>query len=158
RQSRVSDAAVDERLLELVRGDGKLKAGAGPGAKFHMLPAGPGDVTDDGEFHFAVLGPSAASESGQPSAEARRFIDQSTGARVSRNAVVLGVPSRLGLVAARDKVRDHLAWQEVKKEGQAPDPVRAAKLQSSLKSSEDGMKSGIRQAWCVAVATGEDDS
>ena len=160
RQSRVSDAAVDERLLELVRGDAKLKAGAGPGIKFHMLPAGPGDVTDDGEFHFAVLGPSAASESGQPSAEAKRFIDQSTGARVSRNAVVLGVPSRLGLVAARDKVRDHLAWQEVKKllEGQAPDPVRGAKLQSSLKSSEDGMKSGIRQAWCVAVATGEDDS
>ena len=160
RQSRVSDAAVDERLLELVRGDAKLKAGAGPGIKFHMLPAGTSDVTDDGEFHFAVLGPSAASESGQPSAEAKRFIDQSTGARVSRNAVVLGVPSRLGLVAARDKIRDHLAWQEVKKllEGQAPDPVRAAKLQSSLKSSDDGMKSGIRQAWCVAVATGEDDS
>jgi hypothetical protein len=160
RQSRVSDAAVDERLLELVRGDAKLKAGAGPGIKFHMLPAGPGDVTDDGEFHFAVLGPSAASESGQPSAEAKRFIDQSTGARVSRNAVVLGVPSRLGLVAARDKIRDHLAWQEVKKllEGQAPDPVRSSKLQSSLKSSEDGMKGGIRQAWCVAVGTAEDDS
>jgi hypothetical protein len=43
-------------------------------------------------------------------------------------------------------------------EGQAPDPVRAAKLQSSLKSSEDGIKSGIRQAWCIAVATAEDDS
>ena len=41
---------------------------------------------------------------------------------MSRNAVVLGVPSRLGLVAARDKVRDHLAWQEVKKllEGARP--------------------------------------
>ncbi len=100
-----------------------------------MLPARPGDVSDDGEFHFAVLGPSAASESGQPSAEAKRFVDHGTGARVSRNAVVLGVPSRLGLVAARDKIRDHLAWREVKKllEGQAPDPVRAAKLQSSLK-------------------------
>jgi hypothetical protein len=36
--------------------------------------------------------------------------------------------------------------------------VRGAKLQSSLKSSEAGMKSGIRQAWCVAVATGGDDS
>jgi hypothetical protein len=50
RQFRVSDAAVDERLLELVRGDGKLKAGAGPGIRFHMLPAGPGDVTMTGNF------------------------------------------------------------------------------------------------------------
>jgi len=163
RQFRVSDAAVETRLLELVRGDSKLKAGAGPGTRFHMLPAGPADVTDDGEFHFAVLGPSAAAESGQPSAEAKRFIDQSTGAdkpRVSRNAVVLGIPSRLGLVAARDRIRDHLAWLEVKGllAGPAADPVRAAKLQSSLRSSEDDMKRGVRQAWCVAVATAEDDS
>jgi hypothetical protein len=161
RQFQVSDAAVETRLLELVRADSKLKSGGGPGTRFHMLPAGPSDVEDDGEFHFAVLGPSAASESGQPSAEAKRFIDQSKGgSRVSRNAVVLGVPSRLGLVAARDRVRDNLAWQEVKKLpiGPATDTVRAAKLLSNLKSSEDAMRGGIRQAWCVAVTTAEDDS
>jgi len=163
RQFRVSDAGVEERLLELVRAHAKLKAGAGPGTKSHMLPAGLGDVTDDGEFHFAVLGPSAASESGKPSAEAQRFIDQTTGAdkpRVSRNAIVLAVPSSLGLAAARDRIRDYLAWQEVKKllAGQAADPVRAAKLQSGLKSSEDEMRRAVRQAWCIGVTTAADDS
>ena len=163
RLSRVSDASVDERLLELVRADLKLKAGAGPGTRSHMLPAGPGDVTDDGEFHFAVLGPTAASESGKPSAEAQRFIDQTTGTdkpRVSRNAVVLAVPSSVGLAAARDRIRDHLAWQEVKKQlgGQTADLIRTAKLQSSLKSSDDDMRRAVRQAWCIGVATAEDDS
>ena len=129
KQSRVSDVAVDERLLELVKSDAKLKAGPGPGARAHMLPAGPGDVEDDGDFHFAVLGPSAASESGKPSAEAQRFIDQTTGTdrpRVNRNALVLAVPSALGLSAARDRIPDDLAWREVEKmlAGQAMDPVR----------------------------------
>ena len=163
RQSRVSDAAVEERLLELVKSDAKLKAGPGPGARAHMLPAGPGDVEDDGDFHFAVLGPSAASESGKPSAEAERFIRQTTGAdkpRVNRNALVLAAPSALGLSAARDRIRDHLAWREVEKmlAGQAMDPVRAAKLRAGLKSSEDDMRRAVRQAWCIGVATAEDDS
>ena len=57
RQFRVSDPSVEERLLELVRGDAKLKAGAGPGTKSHMLPAGPGDVTDDGEFPLRCARP-----------------------------------------------------------------------------------------------------
>src|SRR5262249_53338625 len=69
RQYQVPATADEVRVLELVRADAKLKASAGPGTKFHMLPAGPADVTDDGEFHFAVLGPAAASESGQPSVE-----------------------------------------------------------------------------------------
>jgi hypothetical protein len=128
-----------------------------------MLPAGPGDVTDDGEFHFAVLGPTAASESGKPSAEAQRFIDQTTGAdkpRVSRNAVVLAVPSALGLANARDRIRDNLAWLEVKKmpASQTTDVVRTAKLQSSIKSTEEEMRRAVRQAWCIGVATAEDDS
>lgn len=163
RQFHVPDSAVEERLLELVRGDAKLKAGAGPGTRSHMLPTSPGDVADDGEFHFAVLGPSAASESGKPSAEAQRFVEQTTGAdkpRVNRNAVVLAVPSSVGLAAARDRIRDHLAWQEVKRQlgAQAPDPVRASKLQSSLKSSDDEMRRAVRQAWCIGVATAVDDS
>jgi hypothetical protein len=163
RQFRVSDPAVEEKLLELVRADAKLKAGAGPGTKSHMLPAGPGDVTDDGDFHFAVLGPSAACESGKPSAEAVRFVDQTTGAdkpRVSRNALVLGVPSAIGLAAARDRIRDHLAWLEVRKllAGQPADALRSAKLQAGLKTSEDEMRRGVRQAWCIGVATAADDT
>ena len=68
------------------------------GARVHNLPVKPSDIDDDGEFHYAVLGPSAASMSGNPSAEARRFIDETTSPdrpRVYRNAVVLAVPSRI---------------------------------------------------------------
>ena len=163
RQFRVPEPSVDEKLLELVKADQKLKAGAGPGSKSHMLPAGAGDVTDDGEFHFAVLGPSAASESGKPSAEAERFIKQTTGAdkpRVNRNAIVLGVPSSVGLVAARERIRDHLAWQEVKGllAGQPPDSLRTAKVQAEITTSNDSMRRAVRQAWCIAVTTAEDDS
>lgn len=35
----------------------------------------PNDITDDGDFHYAVLGPRAASTPNSPSAEARRFLD-----------------------------------------------------------------------------------
>ena len=163
RQLRVGEPAVDDKLLDLVRNDAKLKATAGPGTKFHMLPASAGDVADDGEFHFAVLGPSAAAESGKPSAEAVRYIDQTTGSdkpRVNRNALVLGVPSSVGIAAARDRIRDFLAWQEVKSllSGHPQEAVRTAKLQASLKSSEDAMRQAVRQAWCIGVATAEDDS
>ena len=67
----------------------------------------PKDIEDDGEFHYGVLGPKAASDSGKPSAEARRFIDEKTGAesqRVYRNAVVLAAPSRDGLDVVRNAI------------------------------------------------------
>ena len=63
----------------------------------HNLPDRPRDISDDGDFHYAVLGPTAASESGKPSAEARRFINETTTSdrpRVNRNAIVQAVPSR----------------------------------------------------------------
>ena len=80
-----------------------------------------------------------------------RYIDQTTGSdkpRVNRNALILGVPSSVGIAAARDRVRDFLAWQEVKSllSGHPQEAVRTAKLQASLKSSEDAMKQAVRQA------------
>ena len=63
-----------------------------------------------------MLGPKAASASGKPSAEAKRFLDETTGPekpRVFRNAVVIAVPSREGLEMARNRVLDYLAWEEV---------------------------------------------
>ena len=61
-------------------GASRLTEGArGAGVKVHVLPARPSDIEDDGEFHYAVLGPKAASESGKPSAEARRFLDETSG-------------------------------------------------------------------------------
>lgn len=104
---RVSPDLVEAKLLDEI---GKLKnltAGASAaGAKVHTLPERPKDIEDDGEFHYAILGPKAASDSGKPSSEARRFIDETTSSdrpRVYRNAVVLAVSSRDGLEAARAK-------------------------------------------------------
>jgi hypothetical protein len=45
----------------------------------HSLPKRPSDIEDDGEFHFAILGPRATSDSGKPSTDARRYIDETTG-------------------------------------------------------------------------------
>ena len=72
---------VEAKLLDEIEKLKSLTAGAGPaGARVHILPEKPRDIEDDGEFHFAVLGPKAASDSGKPSAEARRFLDETTGA------------------------------------------------------------------------------
>ena len=82
-----------------------------------MLPTRPADIEDDGEFHYAVLGPKAASN-GKPNAEAKRFIDETTGPdkprAQNRNAVVLAVPSKEGIDVAREKVRDLLGWEKVR--------------------------------------------
>ncbi len=95
----------------------KLTEGAsGLGVRTHTLPDKPSDIEDDGKFHFAVLGPEAASESGKPSAVAKRFIDETTSAakpRVYRNAVILAVPSKDGLDMMRSRIADLLAWEQV---------------------------------------------
>src|SRR5260370_41294251 len=81
----------------------------------HKLPVRPKNITADGSFPYAVLGPDTASASGSPSAEARRFLDQTTGPdrpRVYRNAVVLAVPSREGLEVARSRIKDYLGGEE----------------------------------------------
>ena len=64
-----------------------------------------------------MLGPKAASDSGKPSAEARRYIDETTGPdkpRTNRNAVVLAVASRDGIEAARTRIKEYLGWEEVR--------------------------------------------
>ena len=92
-RQRVSADAVEERLVAAIRKAKSLTEGAtAAGAQVHLLPQQPADLPDDSRFRFAVLGPDAASESGKPSAAARRFLDETTGAdrpRVHRNTVVL---------------------------------------------------------------------
>jgi hypothetical protein len=98
----------------------------------HTLPDRPRDIENDGDFHFAILGPKAASDSGKPSAEARRFIDVTTGPdrpRTFRNAIALVVLSRDGLDAARTRVREYLGWEEVRNQlkGQLDVPLARAR-------------------------------
>ena len=158
-RNQIADAAVEDALEKEIGGAKNLtEGGRAAGAKVHVLPAKPADIEDDGEFHYAVLGPSAASESGKPSAESKRFIEQTTGperprAR-NRNAVVLTVPSRQGLEMARDKVRDYLAWSKVREALKGRDDIdatAAVRLEGNLKAARNEMSSQIVMAWCIAV-------
>ncbi|MFZ0890375.1 MAG: DUF499 domain-containing protein [Candidatus Binataceae bacterium] len=162
---RVSAEVVEARLMDEI---GKLKsltAGASAaGAIVHGLPKRPNDIEDDGEFHFAVLGPRAASDSGKPSAEAKRYIDETTGPdkpRNYRNAVVLAVPSRDGIEAARNRIRDYLGWEEVRVQlkeqlkGQELDPIRDATLSASISGGRSKITEAIQQAYCIVVTVSE---
>jgi len=136
------------------------------GVRVHTLPSKPKDIEDDGLFHYAILSPSCASESGKPSAEAKRFIDETTGPekpRVYRNAVILVVPSKDGIEVARARVRDYLAWEivfdEVKqqqKDGNV-DPARASTLRMNIDTAKGRIPDAIRQAYCIVVTVSEKD-
>ena len=120
RQVESDKGLIAVRLDKAIRDVKKLTEGAqGLGVRVHQLPDKPADIEDDGKFHFAVLGPDAASESGKPSAAAKRFIDETTSAakpRVYRNAVILAVPSKDGVEMVRGRIADLLAWEQVESE------------------------------------------
>ena len=109
--AQISDEVVRARLVEEIGKTKALTSGASAsGVRVHTLPTRPRDIEDEGLFHYAVLPPSAASGSGKPSAEAKRFLDETTGAakpRVFRNAVLLVAPAKDGLEVAQKRVRDY---------------------------------------------------
>lgn len=122
----------------------------------HTLPAHPRDVDDDAELHFAVLAPEAASEAGRPSTYARRFALQHTGEdkpRVYRNNAVFAVPSESLLTAAREAIRDALAWREVRamKDFQNAPPLRVQQLSNRLRDAEGEVPHRIHDAYCLVV-------
>ena len=159
--TRVPPALVESQLIDAIEKRKTLTAGAAAaGAKVHNLPERPRDIADDGEFHYGILGPKAASESGKPSAEARRFIDETTAAdrpRVYRNAVVLAVPSRDGLDAARTRIREYLGWVEVREQlkDQPIDPLREQLLASETESARRRIPDAITQAYSIVVTVNE---
>ncbi len=161
--NRVPPTLVESQIVEHIAKLKALTTGASAaGAKVHNLPEKPSDIGDDGEFHFAVLGPKAASESGKPSAEAKRFLDETTAAdrpRVYRNATVLVAPSRDGLDATRARVREYLGWEEVRSQlkDQPIDPVREQMLSSETAAARRRIPDAIHQAYSIVVAVGEDN-
>ena len=160
-RQRVSAEAVEERLVAAVRKTKSLTQGANAaGAQVHLLPQQPADLPDDSRFRFAVLGPQAASESGKPSATARRFLDETTGTdrpRVHRNTVVLAAPSREGLDAARTAARNLLGWEEVQSQlnegGHAVDLVQQQRLKARLRDAGARLPEAVRQAYGIVVTT-----
>lgn len=154
---------VDEVLGGELRKAKQLTEGArAAGAKSYLLPAQPSDIPDDGNFHYAVLGGDAASESGNPSQIAKRFIDETTGSdrprARNRNTVVLVVPSQDGLDAVRQKVRDYLGWNKVREmlEGQDDiDDGAKVRLTAGQRKAKDEMAAQIVTAWCIAVTVND---
>jgi len=166
-RQRIQQELVTPLLLDRITEFGKAKNlgedARTAGVRLHVLPKAPNDVEDDGAFHFAVLGPAAASSAGTPSREAVRYLTETTSSerpRVNRNAVILVVPSSEGLDAARNAIGDALAWQEVQaqieKQGQDIDPIRLATLDAELKKAQDRIPQTIRQAYCVVVTMNKD--
>ena len=159
--NRVTAELVEQMLLTEIQRTKSLTQGAtGAGARVHTLPERPRDIEDDGNFHFAILGPQAVSDSGKPSAEARRFIDETTGPdrpRTRRNATVLVAPSRDGLDAARASIREYLGWEEVRRQldGQTQDLVREGMLAAWTKQAHKRVPDAIRQAWSVVITVNQ---
>ncbi len=160
-RQRVSGDAVEVRLEEAIRKARSLVEGASAaGASVHLLPASPKDVGDDGRFRYVVVGADAASGSGRPSPLARRFLDETTGPnrpRVHRNAVVLAVPSRDGVDAARGAVRSLLGWQEVQAQlsRHRVDPIQGQRLRRRLEEARGRVPEVVRQAYSVVVTRNE---
>jgi hypothetical protein len=159
--ARVLPELVEARLLDEIGKLKSLSAGASAaGARAHNLPDRPSDIEDDGEFHYAVLGPRAASEPGKASAEASRFLGETTSPkrpRTYRNAVLLAVPSRDGLEVARSRIREYLGWEEVRAQlkDQEIDPIRAETLNASLEAARKRIPEAIQQAYCIIVTVSE---
>ena len=159
--TRVSPQLVEAQIVNAIEKLRALTSGAAAaGAKVHNLPERPRDVADDGEFHYAVLGPQAASESGKPGTAARRFIDETTAPdrpRVYRNAVVLAVPSRDGLEAARRRAREYLGWEEVRDQlkDQPIDPIREQMLINETEAARKHVPGAVKQAYSVVVTVDE---
>ena len=161
--TRVSPPLVESQIITAIGNLKALTSGASAaGAKVHNLPERPRDIADDGEFHYAVLSPQAASESGKPSTEAKRFIDETTAPdrpRVHRNAVVLAVPSREGLDAARRRAREYLGWEEVRDQlkNQPIDPIREQMLINETEAARKHIPGAIRQAYSLVVTVNENN-
>ena len=168
----INDDVVKARLIEEIQKAKTLTSGASAlGVRVHTLPTKPKDIEDDGQFHYAVLPPSAASDSGKPSAEAKRFLDETTGSdkpRVFRNAVLLLAPDRDGLEVAQARVRDYLAWAKVMddlvpkndEEKKQKGPVDVARLQTlkiNIDKAKAKMPEAIRQAYCIVVTVSDKD-
>lgn len=164
---RVSDDIVRSRLLDEIGKVKSLTAGASAaGVRVHTLPARPRDIEDDSQFHFAVLAPSAASDSGKPSPDAKRYLDETTGPekpRVYRNAVLLLTPSKDGLEVAAARVRDYLAWEQVRtdlKEQEKDGNMDVARMQTlaiNIDKAKGRIPEVVKQAYCIVVTVSEKD-
>ena len=162
-RGKVPPEAIEAQLDNQIRACKSLVDGIPPGVhKPYLLPDHPRDIGGKGEFHYAILGPKAASMPGNPSEEARRFLDQKNGPnnpRTDRNALILAVPSIDGLRVVENAIRDVLGWQSVEErlKGQEVDETRKQLLQREKKQAQNHLNEMVRQAYCIAVTVDYND-
>jgi hypothetical protein len=155
--TRVLPDLVEMKLTEFISKERRLTAGGSQaGARVHNLPQRPRDVEDDGEFHYVVLGPAAASEVGKASNEARRFVKETTSPdrpRTYQNAILLLSPSRDGLELLRNRVQDYLGWEEVNNlpETKAFDDLHMALLKGYTEEARRRIPDSVVQAYNIVV-------
>src|SRR5712691_11500875 len=159
---RILPELIQERLLEEIGKLRSLKDGAsGAGARVHTLPERPRDIEDDGGFHYAVLGPRAVSDYSRTSAEAKRFLEETTASdrpRVYRNAVVLAGPSRDGLEVSENCIREYLGWEDIRaqlKEQHVDDPIRLETVRVSSEKARKIIPDAIQQAYSIVVTVSD---
>ena len=158
RAARSGGAAARSRYREAEASDGGIGSGGGQGSTRCLRALVTSKTT--ASFTTPFLDRRAVSESGKPSLEAWRFIDETTGPdrpRANRNAVVLAVPSRDGLDAARTRIREHLGWQEVRDQlkAQPIDPIRDQMLTNETETASRHVPEAVRQAYSIVVTVNE---
>jgi len=161
-RNRVSRESIDYQLNDVfmnLKDNLVDKTLSGLGAESHWNPKDPSDIGDNVKFHFAVLSPNAASEENQPSAEAKRFIEEGSSAdrpRVHRNGVVLLVPSQRALEQVRLHIQEYLGWLAVASQlkleamGEA-DPLRTELIENNQKQSLNKIKPAMLSAYVIVV-------
>jgi hypothetical protein len=148
---------IEEKLEEAIRKCTSLiKDASATGAHVHLLPEKPSDIDDDGDFHYVILGPRAASRPEHPSAEARRYLTEKSGPdapRVYCNAVVLAVPSSDGIEAVRGEIRRHEGWLLVEHQlkGQEIDSQKKQLMELEKKNTLARVNELVKQAYTVVV-------
>jgi hypothetical protein len=151
----IGDDVVRGRLISEITKAKSLTMGAREsGLDLHIMPESPRDVSDDGKFHYAILGPECASDSRKIAPEAVRYLQEGASQnrpRVYRNALILLAPSIDGLEVANARLRDAIAWEQVlfslRQQGQdAIDPVRMSTLTSQKSAAEGKVGEAVKQA------------
>jgi len=155
---------IDAELIDEIQKTKKLTQGAiSSGIRVHALPDKPRDISDDGEFHYVILGPKYASEPGKPSNEAKRFIDETTSEdrpRVFRNSIILLTPAKDGIETARNRIVDYFGWKnvpELLKEQNITslDPIRTETLTMNISNAKKQITGSILQAYSIFITVTE---
>jgi len=105
---------------DLVKDCRPLRDGcAEEGVSFHLLPAAPEKVGDEGTFRLVLLGAEYAGTPGSaPNANALEFLRthaSPTDPRQYQNVLLVVIPSAAGLIQAEQAIASWMAWGDIKK-------------------------------------------